>query len=139
MNLGTGVMLHHLLGGSENSSDKYYNKIIEKCYFDKEEDKIHIEFKDGVKIVIWDNGQSCCESRYITCDDNLEDLVNQKLIKIEVKDFKEKEDSEWGGVHEQAFVEIATNKDSVTFCTHNEHNGYYGGFALTITELEVSK
>lgn len=66
-------------------------------------------------------------------DDNPADLDGQVLARIEVKEYKE-EDDEWGDCHEMAFVEIGTDKESITIVSHVEHNGYYGGFALTLTE-----
>jgi hypothetical protein len=27
---------------------------------------------------------------------------------------------------------VQTTKGSFTICTHNEHNGYYGGFSLRV-------
>lgn len=131
MALGIGAMLHHLGGGSENSADKYYGRTITDAAMDKEENRLRIEFSDGVRISIWDDGQSCCESRYMTTDDDLSPLAGSQLIGITVKPGKA--ESEYGD-HEIAFVEVATNSGFITIANHNEHNGYYGGFGLTITE-----
>lgn len=97
-----------------------------------EEDRLNIDFADGSKISVWDDGQSCCESRYMTTDDDVASLVGGKLVSIvgkpgpgHVAEYDE---------HETCFVEIATDKGFVTIVNHNEHNGYYGGFGLTITE-----
>lgn len=122
--------LENLLSESEHNADKYYGKKITDCFL--KDDRLSIYFDDGKKIQIWDNGQSCCESRYITCDDNPKDLIGNKLVKIEPKEGPEiKNNYE---THEQVFIEIATDKGFITMTTHNEHNGYYGGFGLTITE-----
>jgi hypothetical protein len=104
--------------------------------FDKEKESMNLEFTDGVKISITDEGQSCCESRYMTCDDEPSELNGQKLIHIITKDGPQPEKSEddWGDVHDIAFLEIQGDKSSITFATHNQHNGYYGGFGLNISE-----
>jgi hypothetical protein len=54
------------------------------------------------------------------------------LTSIEAKDGPNLEDAY--GEHEQVFVEVVTTKGLITIANHNEHNGYYGGFALTTTE-----
>jgi hypothetical protein len=38
---------------------------------------------------------------------------------------------EYGEVHEQTFLKIRTNNGDATVVTHNEHNGYYGGFNIS--------
>ena len=131
MSYGMGAMLHYLSGGSEHNPEEYYNKVIDKAFL--EDDIFNIHFKDGIKITITDEGQSCCESRYITTDDEPSVLNGHKLIKIETKEAPTIEDV-WE-VHEQVFIEIATDKAFITLTTHNEHNGYYGGVALTIKEV----
>ncbi len=128
--LGIGTMMYLLGDGTQNSASKYYGRKIIAAKF--ENDKFSITFKDGVSIDITDNGQSCCENRYMVCDDVPEDLVGGKLRAITLK-YSEGE-SEYDGCHEICFIEIATNKTSITLATHNEHNGYYGGFGLNITE-----
>jgi hypothetical protein len=130
--LGIGTMLHQLGGGSENSASKYYGRKIKAAEF--RGDAMRLTFEDGVTIVISDQGQSCCESRYMTCDDNPSDLIGQELRKIEVKSFDEI-NNDYDDCHEIAFLEIGTDQTSITFATHNEHNGYYGGFGLNISEV----
>lgn len=133
MSIGMGAMLYHLGGGSEHSSEEYKGKKIVKIL--QQQDELNIDFEDGKKISIWDSGQSCCEHRYMTTDDNLQDLEGKTLVHIMAKEGPTV-DSDWGDPHEQVFVEIMTNDGCVTVCNHNEHNGYYGGFGLTITERE---
>ncbi len=130
---GIGSMLHELGGGTENSASKYYGKIIKDATFESMGDgRFYLEFEDGVKIKIYDDGQSCCENRYMTCDDDPKALVGQTLIGIEVKDGGTTKGA-WE-THEVLFLEIQGNKSAIQFATHNEHNGYYGGFGLNITE-----
>ena len=131
MSLGMGAMLHALGGGSDESASKYAGRVIKSASIDDE--KMLITFEDDITIKIWDDGQSCCESRYMTCDDDVKSLVGGKLLKIEAQEGESKDEDY--DVHEWVFVEVATENDHIKFCTHNEHNGYYGGFGLSITEL----
>jgi len=127
-------MLHTLGGGSPKSASDYYGKKITGA--ELVGDEFRLKFDDGVEIKIWDDSQSCCESRYMTCDDEPRDLVGQKLVSIEVKEGAAPEnDDEWGE-HEIAFLEIQGDKSSIQFATHNEHNGYYGGFGLSLDEVK---
>lgn len=128
--LGIGSILYVLGGGSEHSPDEYYGRQIVDANID--EKRLRLKFSDGTVIKLWDNGQSCCEDRYITCDDDVADLIGGNLIKIAVKDYGEEEEE--ANIHEWVFIEVATDKAFISMTTHNEHNGYYGGFGLTIIE-----
>lgn len=129
--LGMGAMLHMLGGGSRRSANEFYGKqIVAAQVID---DGFELTFEGGERIRIWDDGQSCCESRYMTCDDDVSKIVGGVLRRIEVRDAPDIEDS--GEVHEVAFLEIGTDECFVTVATHNEHNGYYGGFGLSIDVL----
>lgn len=131
--LGMGAMLYQLGGGSDESADKYYGKTIQKMEHLKEKDALNIYFTDGTTIQITDEGQSCCEYRYMTIDDKLDMLDGEVLKDIKV-DYTETEDEH--DTHEIAFIHIKTNRDSMIISTHNEHNGYYGGFGLNIKEIK---
>lgn len=132
---GIGVMLHFLGGGSEHSASEYYGRKISETFLDEAENRLHIYFDDGVKIVVFDDGQSCCEYRYMRTDDEVKSLVGGRLVKITIKDAPDQED-EYGNVHEIMFMEIQTDKNFITLSNHNEHNGYYGGFGMTIKEIK---
>lgn len=132
-NLGLGVMIHSLFGSS-HGSDEYVGLQITAARFDAEDNAVFLEFGDFKKIKIYDNGQSCCEARYMVTDDDPSGLVGQKLVGIFVKDAPDITD-EGGEVHEVQFLEIQGDSSAVTFANHNEHNGYYGGFALCIEEV----
>ena len=127
--LGMGVMLG-FLGGNEESV-----KALKSC-FGKEisgltlgsDDALHFTFSDGSKVAALDDGQSCCESRYMRTDDNLEDFIGAIFVAAELKDAPDMED-EYGD-HEVQFLEIMTSKGALTMASHNEHNGYYGGFNI---------
>jgi hypothetical protein len=131
MSLGIGVMLKQLSGGSEHSASEYYGqKITSAAITDKQ---LALGLADGRRILIWDDGQSCCESRYLSTDDDIQSLVGHTLNRVEVKEGPTT-GSDYGEPHETRFVEVGTDQGFITLVNHNEHNGYYGGFALTITE-----
>ena len=131
-NLGMGAMLHLLGGGSAHSSYEYKGLKITSAKI--EDDRLCIEFEGGKKIQIWDDGQSCCESRYMTCDDDPSVLVGGEWVHAMTKEAPDIPDGEYEYVHEQVFVEVQSTAGFITLCSHNEHNGNYGGFFLTITE-----
>lgn len=93
------------------------------------DDALHFVFDDGTKIKLADEGQSCCESRYMRTDDNLAEFVGAQFLGAEIKDAPSIEDDKYGE-HEVQFLEIKTSKCVFTMTSHNEHNGYYGGFSI---------
>jgi hypothetical protein len=131
---GIGAMLHYLGGGSEHNAAEYYGRAIKSVTLNNEAhpNRLEIAFEDGTQISIRDDGQSCCESRYMTTDDDPCTLVGKRLTKVEPKEHKEKNGDY--DAHEMVFVEVAAEGEHITIVNHNEHNGYYGGFGLTITE-----
>lgn len=144
--LGIGVMLN-LLSGNEVSARAMQCavgkriKSIEmrpgKTEYDKQQTSLRIAFDDGTAIDLFDDGQSCCESRYMTCDDDLSAFVGADLRGAEVRDGGNSGDRYEGDVHETAFLVVETSLGAFTVCTHNEHNGYYGGFSLRCREVEA--
>ena len=142
--LGLGVMIN-MLGGNEktvNTINDVLNKNIINMFIEKDrwgEDSLVIEFKDESKIRIFDDGQSCCENRYIHTDDDLSAFIPSKLISVALREAPSIEDEY--GKHEVQFLIIKTSLGEFTLETHNEHNGYYGGFwvvAEPITELKTT-
>lgn len=100
------------------------------------DNKLHFVFTDKTQIYVVDDGQSCCEMRYMTTDDDLKAFVGAKLLGLETKDAPYAEATcDEDDVHEVQFLEIQTNKGVFTMATHNEHNGYYGGFFITVEEV----
>lgn len=93
-----------------------------------EDDALHLTMDDGTRICIYDGGQSCCESRYMRTDDNLSNFIGAKLLDAELKPAANLP-AEYGE-HEIAFLDIKTDKGVFQLVTHNEHNGYYGGFLI---------
>lgn len=95
------------------------------------QNRLEITFSDG-QLFIWDNAQNCCENRYMTTDDYLPSFVGAKLLGYEAVAVgaADEEDDDCDNSHDQMFVKIETTKGTITLVTHNEHNGYYGGFKV---------
>ena len=127
--LGFSATIHLLLGDRE-SVDAFTNAIGKTILSLKlgADDALHFVFTDGTKLKISDEGQDCCESRYMRTDDNLSEFVGAKLLDAEIKSAPNIAD-EWGE-HEVQFLEVKTDRGVFTMASHNEHNGYYGGFAI---------
>ena len=100
---------------------------------DLDDERLILRFAVG-SLAVSDSGQACCERRYITCDDDIQSLIGARLLKIEAKPGPEAEED--FGVHEIMFVDVMTDTGSVQLRTHNEHNGCYDGFILTIDAYE---
>lgn len=107
----------------------YVGKVIESVVL--LDDVLHFVFRDGPKMRLSDEEGICCEHRYMTTDDDLSFYSGAKLVGIEVRNAPDIED-ESGDVHEIQFLEVMTNRGCFTMATHNEHNGYYGGFCVRI-------
>ena len=141
--LGLGVMISHLRGSDVDMSTYLEKTIVQAELVDN---ALCLQFEDGRTIKIFDDGQSCCEHRYMRTDDQVSDLVGRKLRSLELKKApnvpypqSEEEDDYYydtGECHEVQFLEVGTDMNSVVFSNHNEHNGYYGGFALRVEEVE---
>lgn len=134
--LGMGVMIK-LLGGGNSDSLELWNarkgKVIAKLEIDDVGDNgLRFDFTDDSALRVADDGRSCCESRYMQTDDDLSKFIGATLNEIEVADGPRIENEY--GVHEQQFLNIHTSKGVFTCVTHNEHNGYYGGFYIAISD-----
>lgn len=92
------------------------------------DDKLRLQLADGRTLVLEDKGQNCCENRYMTCDDDLWTYAGAKLVDVELRDAPSS--SSEGDVHEIQFLVVKTTKGDIVCQTHNEHNGYYGGFCV---------
>jgi hypothetical protein len=128
-NLGLGVMIQMLFGSGVSS--RVFQDAIGKTITALalgEDDALHFTFDDGSKLKLFDTGQSCCESRYMRTDDTLSDYIGGQLLSAEIREAPNVEDG--GEVHEVQFLVVRTTKGDFTMSSHNEHNGYYGGFAI---------
>ena len=130
--LGIGVMLGHMTSNKEtvNCIQAVIGKQIESI--ELIEDEIVLKTSEG-GLKLLDDWQLCCESRYMRTDDDLSEFVGAVVNGFELKQAPDQEDEY--GVHEVQFLEIATSKGAITFASHNEHNGYYGGFHIVAKPL----
>ena len=129
---GIGAMIG-MLGGNEETVKAYHasmGKTISGLTLDEEGGFITIDFSDGTNLRVADEGQLCCESRYMRTDDDMQHFIGAKLTGLEIKEAPNKQD-EYGG-HEVQFLEVQTDRGVFTMASHNEHNGYYGGFDITL-------
>jgi len=108
-------------------------KTIQTARLDEGRDRLELRFTDGTGIEIWDDAQSCCEHRYMTTDYTLSDFDGAVFLGAEIKDGPSIEDN-WE-CHDVQFLEIKTSVGEFVMATHNEHNGYYGGFIMRVTDL----
>ena len=132
-----GAMIRRVFGNqnSGNALAESLNKQISKLTL--EDAALRFTFTDGTKIQLTDMGQSCCESRYMRTDDDPSYYVGAILLDAEIKEVPNGPDESYiGGEHEVQFLEIKTDKGSFTCACHNEHNGYYGGFAIEASKIE---
>ena len=88
-----------------------------------------VEFVGGGRLLLGDYGRDCCESRYMTTDDDLSSFVGARIVGVEEVPVPDSHCDD-GDTHEQVFVKLETTQGTITLVTHNEHNGYYGGFQL---------
>ena len=97
-------------------------------------DALRFTFDDGAAISVRDDAQDCCEHRYMTCDDDLSAYVGATLLGLALRGV-EARDNEYGDAHDVQFLEVQTSAGQFTAETHNEHNGYYGGFSILVEEV----
>lgn len=131
--LGIGVMIN-MLGGNKDSVEAYKSgegKVIKSLKI--ESDNLEMRFEDGTGIAFSDEGQSCCEHRHMSCDDDLNYHVGATFMKAELESGPDVEND--GDCHEQEFLKITTSNGMFTVVNHNEHNGYYGGFSVRVKKL----
>jgi hypothetical protein len=96
------------------------------------DDVLMISFDDGCSLHIEDRGQDCCERRYMTTDDadTFDYYVGAQFYKVETRPAMDVDESTYDDVHELQFLHVITSKGTFVCESHNEHNGYYGGFSL---------
>lgn len=124
--IGIGVMIQ-TIGGNKETVDAVKSaigKIIQEVKL--EDDELIFDFTDGTHLKMFDDGQSCCEDRYMKTDDDLSIYAGSKLLDFELKDAPSQEDDYCE--HDIQFLDVKTDKGTFQMANHNEHNGYYGGF-----------
>lgn len=131
--LGIGVMINRIFAGGEEASAQAMREAIGKRIASltlNENDELVVLFCDGYELRICDNGQSCCESRYMRTDDNLNDYVGGTFDDAGLRDAPDVQSPDGYGSHEVQFLVIKTSRGQFVMSSHNEHNGYYGGFSI---------
>ena len=136
---GVGVLIN-MLGGHEATARAVGNaegKTITSIALtdDTSDGALRFDFTDGSALLIYDDGRSCCESRWMHTDDNLSDFVGAVFLGAEVRDGPEEEGGEYDEYKESQFLVISTSIGQFTVINYNEHNGYYGGFWMVAREL----
>jgi len=104
--IGIGAILGRLSGNKE--SDELFSSKIGKTIesLKIENDELRFSFVDDSEpIKLFDDGQSCCEHRYMHTDDDLEYYVGATLQGAEVADGPGGED-EYGEEKESQFLKV---------------------------------
>lgn len=91
---------------------------------------LSLVLEDGRTLSIADMGQDCCEHRYMTCGDepDLSTWTGARLEGVEVLDAPSVDGCV--DTHEVQFLHVKTDLGTIVCETHNEHNGFYGGFSV---------
>jgi hypothetical protein len=128
-NVGIGVLIKGLSSNEETvrAIQSSIGKRISDVVVINE--NLLISFEDGTKLNVFDGGQSCCEHRYMTVDDDLSTHIGERFLSARTVSAPDVVDDDLE-THEVEFLEITTDKDSFKIANHNEHNGYYGGFDI---------
>lgn len=103
-----------------------------------ESDALTLTFDSGRAVVVRDDGQSCCEERSMTCDDDLAYHAGATFLGAEIAEAPNIDDPN-GEDHEVQFLRIKTSLGIVTVANHNRHNGYYGGFWVEAKVVEAEQ
>lgn len=132
---GLGVLIKGLSNNSDsfNAIQSSIGCTIRKVFLDEDNNNLVFWLSNDSELKIWDGGQSCYESRFMTTDDNLNEYFGSVLLGMELKPVgrnSEDEEDNWGDVHEIQFLDINTSKGTFQMANHNCHNGYYGGFYI---------
>ena len=131
--LGLGVMIG-MMGGNHETVDTHQDAVGKQIKdLSLHDDRLHIYFEDGTGIQIYDDGQSCCEDRWMHTDDELADFAGSTFLGAELRDGP----TESGDCEEKEsqFLLINTSAGTFTMVNYNEHNGYYGGFWMAVKPL----
>lgn len=134
--LGIIQMIRNVTGDNHCSKEDYESIIGNtiKSMLINDSDELIIEFKDGVKVKIWDYWQKCCEARYMHTDDDLNYHNGCILHEIKINDGPT---IDYGCEEKECqFLNITTSNGVITIANYNKHNGYYGGFCLRMKRID---
>jgi hypothetical protein len=111
---------------------KAAGKKIASAYVDREDDVFIITFDDRSTLTIYDGLLTCCESKHVSCDDELSSFVGDAFLGVDemrVDSMELTEDAdEFDVAHDVCFVAVRTGGGTITLQCHVEHNGAYGKF-----------
>lgn len=145
---GIGFNIHVLFGDDGESAKALTGAlgktISELWLMDGDSDEttgMAFVFTDGTGVLFYDSARSCCEHRHMTCDDDLAPFIGATFMDVNLSERNNTEEtskteSEYGDIHEWAFVDFKTSMGVFTATQHNEHNGYYGGICLAARALK---
>lgn len=128
MNFSSQLTVNMLPGDEETvkAVTSSYNKTIKDVEINS--NILIIKFTDETTLRLVDEGQTCCERRYTSTEDELTYFIGATLFKIEITS-SPRLPVEFG-IHEVQFLDVHTSKGMFQVANHNEHNGYYGGFSI---------
>jgi len=139
MQPGLGVLINQMSDRGSAVLEKSLGKTIAKVFL--KDDDLKFKFTDGTGMKIYDGGQSCCESRWMHTDDELNHFEGATFLNAEVRDggdvdeteYKKITKNEWGPESCQSqFLIITTSTGTFTVVNYVDHNGYYGGFSMNV-------
>lgn len=116
-----------------SGTSPFIGKTITKVWVDDDRHCLRLRFSDGSGVRLHDDGLSCCENRYMVCDDNLDEHIGTTIQGVELRD-GQTTTSEYGDLHEVQFLVVKTSAGAFTVSNHNEHNGQYSGFHVVAAE-----
>lgn len=124
------MLLSEILWEDEDGEGKAYDVAIGKEIRELalEGDVLVFVFTDGTRLELYDDGQQCCEERFMVCDDDLSIHAGSRLMGFQVARAPDLESE--AGVEEVQFLRVTTSEGGFEVRSHNRHNGYYGGFRL---------
>jgi hypothetical protein len=97
--------------------------------------RLTLSLSGGVSLIFYDDGQDCCEHRYMNTDDDLSQYVGARFLGAELREYKGDVGDDRHDVLECQFLAILTDRGNITVANYNEHNGYYGGFDIVCKEV----
>lgn len=95
------------------------------------DDTLEIIFTDDSKLRVVDEGQSCCERRYMNTDDDVDYYAGSIFTGLDVDSggYHNQTEDEYD-VEETQFMKVHTSRGTFTVVNYNAHNGFYGGFSI---------
>ena len=133
-----------LLKRSDNMIRKLSNKISVDNFKGAQGKKIKdLHLKDNTLVFIFsdntgitfrdDGGETRCETRYMSTDDDLSYYSGANFIGANLRKAPKIKGEI---IHEVQFLAIFTSKGEFVMVNHAIHEGYYGGFAITVSKEE---